>query len=58
MPAVSGPVPGLTRIDHVGITVPDLDQAHDFFTGVLGCEYMSTSRRMPRTSAPESASAD
>jgi glyoxylase I family protein len=28
------------RLDHVGITVPDLDQAHDFFTRVLGCRYL------------------
>jgi catechol 2,3-dioxygenase-like lactoylglutathione lyase family enzyme len=40
MPTVPGPIPGLTRIDHVGVTVPDLNQAHEFFTGVLGCEYM------------------
>jgi catechol 2,3-dioxygenase-like lactoylglutathione lyase family enzyme len=40
MAAVHGPVPGLTRLDHVGITVPDLDQAHGFFTEVLGCEFM------------------
>ena len=42
MPNMSGPLPGLTRVDHVGITVPDLDEAHAFFTGVLGCEYMYT----------------
>ncbi len=30
----------VTRVDHVGITVPDLAAAHDFFVGVLGCEYM------------------
>jgi catechol 2,3-dioxygenase-like lactoylglutathione lyase family enzyme len=42
MPAVSGPLPGLTQVDHIGVTVPDLDQAHAFFTGVLGCEYMYT----------------
>jgi glyoxylase I family protein len=42
MPTVSGPLPGLTRVDHVGVTVPDLDEAHAFFTGVLGCEYMYT----------------
>jgi catechol 2,3-dioxygenase-like lactoylglutathione lyase family enzyme len=40
MAAAHGPVPGLTRLDHFGITVPDLEQAHEFFTGVLGCEYM------------------
>jgi glyoxylase I family protein len=42
MPQPSGPIPGLTPIDHVGVTVPDLDEAHEFFTGVLGCEYMYT----------------
>lgn len=33
-------VPGLTGVDHIGFTVPDLQQAHDFLTGVLGCEYL------------------
>ncbi|MET0447430.1 MAG: VOC family protein [Aeromicrobium sp.] len=33
-------IPGVTVVDHVGFTVPDLDEAHDFMTGVLGCEYM------------------
>ena len=33
-------IPGLTRLDHIGITVPDLAEAHVFFTQVLGCEYM------------------
>jgi catechol 2,3-dioxygenase-like lactoylglutathione lyase family enzyme len=35
-----GPIPGITRVDHIGVTVPDLDQAHAFFIDVLGCEYM------------------
>jgi glyoxylase I family protein len=34
------PLPGITGLDHVGITVPDLSEAHTFFTEVLGCEYM------------------
>ena len=34
------PIPGVARVDHVGITVPDLAEAHVFFTEVLGCEYM------------------
>jgi glyoxylase I family protein len=34
------PVPGVTGVDHFGITVPDLAQAHDFFVDVLGCEYL------------------
>lgn len=33
-------IPGLRKVDHIGITVPDLKQAHEFFTEVLGCEYM------------------
>ena len=40
---LSGPVmaeglPGLRGHDHTGVTVPDMKQAVDFFTGVLGCE--------------------
>ena len=31
-------VPGLRGHDHTGITVPDLKQAVDFFTTVLGCK--------------------
>jgi glyoxylase I family protein len=33
-------LPGLTRLDHVGFTVPDLDEAHAFLVEVVGCEYM------------------
>ncbi len=33
-------LPGVLRVDHVGVTVPDLDQAHAFFTEVLGCVFM------------------
>jgi glyoxylase I family protein len=35
-------LPGLTGLDHIGFTVPDLVQAHAFLTEVLGCEYMYT----------------
>ena len=35
-------LPGLTGVDHIGFTVPDLDHAHHFLTEVLGCEYMYT----------------
>ena len=31
-------LPGLRGTDHIGITVPDLDEADDFFTRVLGAE--------------------
>lgn len=30
-------LPGLHGTDHIGFTVPDLDEADRFFTGVLGC---------------------
>jgi catechol 2,3-dioxygenase-like lactoylglutathione lyase family enzyme len=36
---ISG-LPGLHRLDHIGITVPDLEEATAFFLDVLGCEYM------------------
>jgi catechol 2,3-dioxygenase-like lactoylglutathione lyase family enzyme len=34
------PLPGLRRVDHIGLTVPDLDEAHRFFVDILGCEYL------------------
>jgi catechol 2,3-dioxygenase-like lactoylglutathione lyase family enzyme len=33
-----GTMPGLRGIDHIGLTVPSIDDALDFFVGVLGCE--------------------
>lgn len=33
-----GGIPTATHVDHIGLTVPDLDEAISFFTGVLGCE--------------------
>ncbi len=33
-------MPGLRRLDHVGFTVPDLEEAHRFLVDVLGCEYL------------------
>jgi len=35
---MSNGLPGLTGIEHIGLTVPDLDQATAFFVDVLGCE--------------------
>jgi len=32
-------IPGLRGGDHVGITVPDMEQAHAFLVDVLGCEH-------------------
>ena len=34
------PLPGLRRVDHIGFTVPDLEQAHAFLVEVLGFEHM------------------
>ena len=39
-------IPGLRGGDHVGITVPDMAQAHEFFTEVLGCEFVYSLPRM------------
>jgi glyoxylase I family protein len=33
-------VPGLRRLDHIGMTVPNLEEATRFFIDTLGCEYM------------------
>lgn len=32
------PIPGLRGIEHIGLTVPDMDAAIEFFETVLGCE--------------------
>jgi len=37
VPAQADQVPGIRGLDHVALTVPDLDQAVAFFTDVLGC---------------------
>lgn len=31
-------IPSATHVDHVGLTVPDLDEAVSFFVEVLGCQ--------------------
>jgi len=33
-------MPGLRRLDHIGFTVPDLDEAQRFLVDVLGCEFL------------------
>jgi catechol 2,3-dioxygenase-like lactoylglutathione lyase family enzyme len=33
-------MPGLSRVDHIGFTVPDLEKARTFLVDVLGCEYL------------------
>lgn len=33
-------LPGVRAVDHIGFTVPDLDEAHLFLTQVIGCEFV------------------
>jgi glyoxylase I family protein len=33
-------IPGLRGGDHIGITVRDIEQAHEFLTAVLGCDFV------------------
>jgi catechol 2,3-dioxygenase-like lactoylglutathione lyase family enzyme len=35
-------LPGLRGSDHIGFTVPDMDEAVDFFVNVLGCDEIFT----------------
>lgn len=37
-PVEAAGMPGLRGTDHIGFTVPDLDQAVRFFVDVIGCE--------------------
>ena len=36
--AAANSIPGMHGHDHTGITVPDMKQAVDFFTDVVGCK--------------------
>lgn len=33
-------IPGLRGAEHIGFTVPDIEQAHDFFVNVIGCDFV------------------
>lgn len=35
-------IPGLRGTDHIGFTVPDLDEAEEFFVDVIGCSRIYT----------------
>lgn len=39
--AAAAEIPGLRGADHVGMTVPDLAQAEEFFSRVLGCQTLA-----------------
>ncbi|GAB3618344.1 VOC family protein [Okibacterium endophyticum] len=34
------PLPGVRGADHIGFTVPDIEQAHEFLTEIVGCEHI------------------
>jgi catechol 2,3-dioxygenase-like lactoylglutathione lyase family enzyme len=36
--ATADAIPGMRGHDHTGVTVPDMQQAVDFFTNVIGCQ--------------------
>lgn len=38
LPAQAEPIPGMRGIQHIGITVPNMNEAVAFFRDVLGCE--------------------
>jgi catechol 2,3-dioxygenase-like lactoylglutathione lyase family enzyme len=38
MPAIPQRIPGLAGVEHIGLTVPNLDEATRFFTDLLGAE--------------------
>lgn len=38
VPAAADTLPGMRGVNHIGLTVPDIDQAITFFSDVMGCE--------------------
>ena len=41
-------IPTLRGAEHIGFTVPDIEEAHRFFVDVIGCEYVYTLPAMRR----------
>jgi glyoxylase I family protein len=41
-------LPGLRGAEHLGFTVPDLDEAHRFFVDVIGCQHVYSLPAMRR----------
>lgn len=37
-----GGIPGIAGTDHIGFTVPDIEEAHRFLVDVIGCDYVYT----------------
>ena len=50
--ALAKGIPTSTNVDHLGVTVPDLQQAITFFTEVLGAEFLFAFEEGPGTNNP------
>ncbi len=50
-------IPGATNMDHVGVTVPNLDEAVHFFVDVLGADELFRFGEGPGTESPASIAA-
>lgn len=37
---VASGIPGLRGAEHLGFTVPSIEQAHEFFVDIIGCEFV------------------
>jgi catechol 2,3-dioxygenase-like lactoylglutathione lyase family enzyme len=48
IPTPRAQVPGLRGVDHVGLTVPNLQEAVKFFVNVVGCEEFFSNKGGPR----------
>ena len=46
---MSGEIPSAHNIDHVGVSIPNLDQAISFFQNVLGAEFLFRFEESPGT---------
>ena len=49
---MSGGIPGAHNVDHVGVSVPNFDQAISFFRDVLGAEFLFRFEESPGTENP------
>lgn len=41
-------LPGIRGTDHIGFTVPDMEEAHEFFVGVIGCDHVYSLGPFPK----------
>ena len=50
-------LPGLRGTEHIGFTVPDLDEAHRFFVDVIGWDWNCPQHITPRFTEAEISTA-